>query len=225
MEPRVEDLALFKGFTQAELAQIRSCLLEKKFAKGEALFLEGNECQNIFFVRSGRVKMYRTASSGREQILESLGPGDTCACNPGSQQWSCLATAEAVTPCTVWYLSRREYARMVESNSKLAHTLNLLFAEKLKRFSCLIEDVSLHDVRKRLVKFLLDMLENGQSGQDSKQNVLQVPFTREEMAQRLGTSRETVARYLHDLKRDRLIDIKSHQIIVLDKMKLEGLVS
>lgn len=225
MEPRIEDLSLFTGFSQAELALIRNCLMEKKFEKGEALFLEGNDCQQIFFVRSGRVKMYRTASSGREQILESLGPGDTCACNPGSHQWSCIATAEAVTPCTVWYLSRRDYARLVESNHKLAHTLNLLFAEKLKRFSCLIEDVSLHDIRQRLVKFLLDMLGNVQKANSGQRNVLHVPFTREEIAQRLGTSRETIARYLHDLKRDRLIDIKSHQIIVLDKTKLEELVS
>lgn len=220
MDPRIEDLALFKGFTQSELAQIRTCLLEKKFGKGEALFLEGAECQQIFFVRSGRVKLYRTASSGREQILESLGPGDTCACHPGSEQWSCTATAEAVAPSTVWYLSRKDYARLVQSNHKLANTLNQLFAEKLKRFSCLIEDVSLHDVRKRLIKFLLDM--QGQA--TSQKNVLQVPFTREEIAQRLGTSRETVARYLHDLKRDRLIDIKSHQIIILNKTKLEEMI-
>jgi DNA-binding transcriptional regulator LsrR (DeoR family) len=52
-----------------------------------------------------------------------------------------------------------------------------------------------------------------------------VPFTREEIAQRLGTSRETVARYLHDLKRDRIIDINAHQIIVLNKTKLIDLVS
>ena len=225
MDPRIEDLTLFKGFAQSEISQIRSCLVEKKFAKGQALFLEGNECQKVFFVRDGRVKLYRTASSGREQILESLGPGDTCACHPGAEKWSCVATAEAITACTVWYLSRKDYAQLVHANHKLANTLNLLFAEKLKRFSCLIEDVSLHDVRKRLVKFLLDMLNNSEGKKNGQQNVLNVPFTREEIAQRLGTSRETVARYLHDLKRDRMIDINAQQIVILNKTKLNDLVT
>lgn len=219
MESRVENLSLFNGFTQAELALIKNCLIEKKFQKGEVLFVEGNECQKIFFVRSGRVKLYRTASSGREQILETLESGDSCACNPGNEQWSCVATAEALTPCTVWYLSRKDYARLVQSNHRLAHTLNILFAEKLKRFSCLIEDVSLSDVRKRLARFLLDMV------QAKGTHVLEVPFTREEIAQRLGTSRETVARYLHDMKRDGFIDIKAHQIIILNKTRLNELVT
>jgi CRP/FNR family transcriptional regulator len=112
----------------------------------------------------------------------------------------------------------------VQSNSKLAHTLNLLFAEKLRRFSCLIEEVSLKDVRKRVVKFLLDMLnENESKGEGQK--TLFVPFTRQEIAQRIGTSRETVARYLHELKRSKLIDIKSHQIFILQKEKLSQLLN
>ena len=107
---------------------------------------------------------------------------------------------------------------LVQTNSKLSHSLNRLFAERLCRFSNLIEEVSLNDVRKRLIKFLLDMLNEAPS-QDKKS--LLIPFTREEIAQRVGSARETVVRYLHELKRDRLIDIKSHQIIILDKEGLE----
>jgi CRP-like cAMP-binding protein len=219
----LERIPLFKGFSPGEINLVRNCLIERKFEKGETLFLEGNECQKIFFVRTGRVKIYRTSSSGREQILESLGPGDTCACNPGSATWACASSAEALTPCTVWYLSRRDYIGLVQANSKLAHTLNILFAEKLKRFSCLIEDVSLNDVRKRLMRFLLDMQKtNSINGEAPK--ALFVPFTREEIAQRIGSARETVARYLHELKRKKLIDIKPHQIIILNRSKLEELV-
>jgi len=63
------------------------------------------------------------------------------------------------------------------------------------------------------------MLE-AKNSEGGKGNVLFIPFTREEIAQRLGTARETVARYLTQLKDAKLIDIKPYQIIILDK---EGL--
>ena len=162
-------------------------------------------------------------SAGREQILEMLGPKDTCACNPGSAEWFCSATAEAVTPCKVWFLSRDEYIRMVRSNSKLSQALNRVFADRLRCFSALIEEVSLKDAKKRLVKFLLDML--AQKPPAAKEKVLWIPFTREEIAQRIGTARETVARHLYQLKRAKLIDIKPHQIMILSKEGLEKLLA
>lgn len=217
----LEKVPLFQGLGREELEGIKSRLREKSFEKGEVLFHEGRLCERIFIVQSGRVKLYRTASSGREQILETLGPGDTCACNPGSSVWACATTAEAVTPCSVWYLSREDYVRMVESNAKISHTLNRLFAERLKNFSCLIEEVSLKDVRKRLIRFLLDMLAGKKGGGEA----LFIPFTREEIAQRLGAVRETVARHLHELKRAKLIDIKPYQIVIRNKEGLEKLLS
>ena len=215
----LKEVPLFQGLSDTELTSVKTCLKERSFDKGEILFSEGRSCERIFIVQSGRVKLYRTASSGREQILETLNPGDTCACNPGSLNWSCMSTAEAATPCTVWYLSRDDYLRMVQSNSKLTQTLNRIFAERLKSFSCLIEEVSLKDVKKRLVRFLLDMLaEKGGKG-----GTLFIPFTREEIAQRIGTARETVARHLYQLKRAKLIDIKPYQILIRNQEGLEKL--
>lgn len=216
-----DEVPLFKGLSQSELESIKSCLREKSFQKGEFLFMEGACCERVFIVRSGRVKLFRTASSGREQTLETLEPGDTCACNPGSLKWSCQSTAEALTPCAVWFLNRDDYVRMVQNNSKMSHTLNQLFAERLVNYSSLIEEVSLKDVKKRLVKFLLDMLHENQSKSAGK--MLFLPFTREEIAQRLGTVRETVARYLYQLERAKLIEIKPKQIIIKDKKGLAKL--
>ncbi len=215
----LRSIPLFQGLLESDLASIQSCLREKSYDKGEILFLEGKPCERIFIVRSGRVKLYRTASSGREQILETLGPGDTCACNPGSSTWCCASTAEAVSPSVVWYLSRDDYVRMIQTNSRLARTLNQLFAERLRTFSSLIEEVSLKDVKKRVVKFLLDMLQE-RANKETTGKVLFIPFTREEIAQRVGAARETIARNLYQLKRSKLIDIKPHQIVIRNK---EGL--
>lgn len=218
----IEKIPLFHGLSRTELDEIKSCLRENSYDKGETLFREASPCERVFIIREGRVKLYRIASSGREQILEVLGPGETCACNPGSPAWSCLATAEAATPCRVWFLSRNDYVRMVQTNSKLAHTLNLIFAERLRSFGTLIEEVALKGVEKRLVKFLLDMLaERPSSSRTAK--AIYIPFTREEIAQRIGAARETVVRHLYQLKRAKLIDIKPYQIVIRNKEGLEKL--
>ncbi|MBI3252380.1 MAG: Crp/Fnr family transcriptional regulator [Candidatus Omnitrophica bacterium] len=215
----VEEIPFFKGLSETEFSAVKECLREKAFEKNQTLFLEGKTCERVFFVRSGRVKLYRMSPSGREQILETLGSGDTCACNPGSRQWQCGSSAEAASACVVWFLSRDHYIRLVEQNAKLAHSLNRLFAERLQCFSALIEEVSLKDSKKRLVKFLLDL------GNENKSGALRIPFTREELAQRLGMARETVARQLYRLKRLKLIDIDPRQIRIRNKTGLEKLLA
>lgn len=224
MPIQLKDVPLFQGLSDTERKLLATTLREKSFEKGEFLFREGQGCERVFIVQSGRVKLYRTASSGREQILETLGPGETCACNPGSQSWHCMSTAEAATPAAVWFFSRADYIKLVQSNEKISRALNRLFAERLRSFSCLIEEVSLKDVKKRLVKFLLDMLAEKQ-GKAAHTDALFIPFTREEIAQRLGAARETVARHLHELKRAKLIELKPYQIVIRDKESLEKLLS
>lgn len=216
---QLKNVPLFRGLTPAELEEIRACLHEKSYAKGDTLFHETGSCERVFIVRTGRVKVFRMSTGGREQVLETLGPGDTCACNPGSVEWACASSAEALTACTVWFLSRDNYVRMVNTRANVSHALNRLFAEKLNKLSCLVEDVSLNDVRKRLAKFLLDLRA------ESTSDTLQVPFTRQEIAQRIGTARETVARHLYEMKRKKLIEIKPKQIVLLNKAGLQKILS
>lgn len=215
----LHDIPLFKDLSATERAVIEVCLKVRSFEKGEALFWEGDPCERIFIVKSGRVKVFRTASSGREQILEILNPGDTCACNPGASSWTCSMNAQALSTCSAWFLSRDDYIRLVKSHSNLTHAINALFAHRLCQFSSLIVDVSLNEVKKRLIKFLLDMSTQDESSH--KQEVLPINFTREEIAQRIGAARETVVRHLYQLKRAKLIDIKPQQIVIRDKEGLQ----
>ncbi len=224
MSIAIKDVPFFHDLSPAELSLIQDCLIEKIFDKGEIIHSEGTDCTRLFFVQSGRIKIYRTASSGREQILEMLNPGDTCACNPGNAAWYCTSTAEAVVPSKVWFLSRENYIKMVQKNSTLMQALNQLFAKRLQCFSNIIEEVSLKDSKKRLIKFLLDMLDERKKV-PTNQNTLYITSTREEISQRLGTARETVARHISDLKRKKLIDVKPYQIIIRDKSGLEKLLA
>lgn len=220
----LKDVPLFEGLNEAELESVQKCLHEKHFSKGDLLFFEGNACQRVFIIKKGRVKLFQTTDAAREQILQSFSAGETCACHPASQPWICSATAQAMNDCDVWFFSVKDFAALIEKNSKLSHRLNEIFAQKMQCFSKLIEELSLKDVKKRLIKFLLDMLDERQALPGAK-DVIHIPYTREEIAQRLGTTRETIARYLSDLKKHSLIEIKPYQIEILEKEELKKLLS
>lgn len=217
MAIQLKDISLFKGLAPADLTAIKACLKEKSFDKGESLFLQGTECTRIFFVKTGRVKLFRIGPSGREQTLQTIEEGDTCSCNPGTTEWMCAATAQALTPATVWFLSTADYARLVKNNPDLARALNRLFAERIQCLNSLVEEVSLKDSRKRLIKFLMD-LAKPDSGPAA---TIPLPFTREEMAQRIGTTRETVERQLSQLKNRGLIELGRRQVVLKNREALQ----
>ena len=213
-------IPLFQDLSPRDLGKVKNYLREKDYEKGEMIFFEGDPCQQIFIIQSGRVKIFRTSSAGKEQILEVLEKGDTCACNPGVPVWNCFASAQAVTPCRLWIFPRRNYDELIKSNHKLTSKLNQIFADRVCRLCSLVEEVSLKDPDKRIVKFLLDMAK-----QDKKTGPKVMSFTHEEISQRLGLVRETVTRHLQRLKKLKLIDIKPSRILILQEEKLKEILN
>jgi CRP-like cAMP-binding protein len=211
-------IPLFRNFSDAEILELKTCIREKTFQKGEIIHHEGNRCERVFIVQEGKVKLSRASSTGKEQVLEVLGNCETCACNPGSADWTCPMSAQATTDCTLMYLSRDHYCRLMKKNLNFAHSVARIFADRLTRFSTLIEQVSLDDVRKRLVKFLLHMRDKNNEKQG---DVVSIPYTRQDLAERLGAARETVARHISELRRKNLIGVKTRQIVIRDRAELQ----
>lgn len=217
---KIEDVELFSYLTAEDFVQLKKCLHEKKFKKGDLLFREGQCCERVFIVAAGRVKIYKLAENGREQIFEILEAGQSCICNPGRNKWDCTATGEALTDCSAWFLNRSDFSGLINSNGRLSKGLLDLFSGKIQTLRNLVGEVSLQDVKKRLIRFLLDLHAENAGKADS--SVLEIPFTREEMGQRLGTTRETVTRYLMQLKEEGDIEVLPSQIRVISASRLEN---
>lgn len=222
MNINIEDIPFFSGLSKQEIDTFKPYLVKRSYKKGTSIHRDGDPCASIFFVGAGRVKLFRNSTEGKEQIYEILGPGDTCACNPGETDWCCGSNAEVLSESTLWFLPRATYLSLLQGQPKLPHALNQILAKRLQKFSTIIEEVTLMDSEKRVVKFLLDMLLE-KHVQSPQSDILFIEATREEIAHRLGTTRETVARHISDLKRQKLIDVKPYQIIILNQKKLEKL--
>lgn len=216
------EIPFFEVLDESEQQQLCQAIMERSFEKGEIIHMEKAACKQLFFVKSGKIKMSRISGDGHEQIYEILGKGGTCTCNPGHAQWSCATMAEALTPCTVWFLATEHYVRLVQGNPRVRHVINELFARRLMCFTDMIDGFTLKDSKKRLIKFLLDMVKSARS-LPQRERVLYIPATREQIARQLGVARETVARHISDLRSRQLIDVKPFQIIIRDQQALEKL--
>lgn len=222
----LKSIPLFAGLSESDLEALTPCLHEKNFAKGEMLFMAGASCERVFIVQSGNVKVFRTsAETGREQVLETLGPGQTCACHTGEDEdLDCSSSGEALTDCRVLYLSTPDFVRLTQSKPEIAKALNRIFSGRLRCLANLVEGVALMDVRSRLIRFLLDWPEKKGAAKKGE-SVLELTLTREEIARRIGTARETVARTLHQLKEEGLIEVEAHAVVIKDRSRLKASLS
>lgn len=211
---------LLQGLSSEDLQRIVPLLRRKKLKKGDFLFFEGEPCLRIFFMQTGQAAVYRTNANARLQILHLLEPGDACACHSGCKSQNCSANAKAMSDCTVWYFSRNDFARIVKTLPGVSQALNDLLSERLQKYVALIDAVSLKSVRQRLAGFILDLRRQSIcSGGDGL--TLSLTFTREEIAQKIGAARESVARQIHNLRRENVLSLATGKIFIHNVSKLE----
>jgi CRP-like cAMP-binding protein len=214
----LRDVSLFQGFTPKELEYIQASVIEKSFKKDDVIFFSGDPCRGILILRSGRIKLSCLSASGKEQVLETFQCGQTCACHTESIA-QCPGNVQAAADCVVWFLPIEKYEQLIKAHPRMLKKLNTILASRLCHFSDLIKRISLDAPQERLAQFILDSAEK-------KQKFPQYPnFTHDEIAQRVGLTRETVTRYLNKFKRSKLIAVKSQEISVLNLEKLQKLAS
>jgi CRP/FNR family cyclic AMP-dependent transcriptional regulator len=179
------------------------------FAKGTTIIHEGERGDAMFVILAGRVKVYSSNRDGKEVILDIHGPGEPIgemALDEGMRSAS-VVTLETTT-CSV--ISRDMMRRYIAANPDFALQL---IAKLIQRTRMAVENVkrlALLDVYGRLTT-LLTSLTPGQAGL----GVLTERMTQQELAERVGASRDMVSRILHDLANDGHIMIRSRRIEVL----------
>ena len=182
------------------------------FAKDSMVIREGEHGDTMFVILAGRVKVFSSNRDGKEVILDTHGPGETIgemALDEGVRSASVI-TLNATT-CSV--ITREMMRRYVAENPDFALQL---IAKLIRRTRIAVENVkrlALLDVYGRLVA-LLSSLTPEQSGV----GVLTERMTQQELAERVGASRDMVSRILHDLAEGGYVAIRSRRIEVLKRI-------
>ena len=186
----------------------------RRYAPGETIIFEGDPCEAVYFIAKGQVRAYRLSLAGREQVLTRLGPGQTFNTVPPFQTEGVNhATVAAITAATLYVVASADFRCLVAECSELALAILRDFADRLDHLTDLVENLSLHSVRGRLARFLLQHAEGEQVSRG---------WTQEEIATHLGTVRDVVGRSLRAFADAGLVRLDRQRIVLLDRGGLEA---
>ena len=204
---------LFKGLEPAHLKRLAAIAYPKTFRRGEFIFHEGEEARGFYLVYEGRVKVFKEAPNGKEQILHIFGPGEPVGEVAVFSGGDFPANAAALTDAVLLYLPRRDFVALIREEPTLALNMLAVLSLRLRQFVNLVESLSLKEVSERLASYLLYRAEK--EGQE-----FDLGMNKGELASFLGTSPETLSRIFGRFARLSLVKTKGRTVSILNR---EGL--
>jgi len=204
---------IFSELTDGDIASLSRLASRRRFPKDTVVFFEHEEGDFFFMILDGRIKVTILGDDGREVILSMLGPGDFFGEMALLDNEPRSATAIAVEETELLSLHRTDFQTVLTDNRSITIALIKVLTARLRRANHQISTLALLDVYGRVARVIVDMArEEGRRLRDGR-----IAFrraTHQEIANRIGTTRETVTRMLKDLERQGLIHIEGKEIVV-----------
>jgi CRP-like cAMP-binding protein len=208
--------ALFASLTPAECQELVGRSLCRRISAGQRIFAEGDECRGLHLIVEGAVRVYRANAEGEEQVLGVFGPGESLGEVSLFDEGPYLASACASEESHLLFLPLAEVQWLYRTHPAVVHALVRELGWKIRRLVALVDRLSLQDVPTRVAGALLRYAEEA----PSRGGTFRLPCTQEELAAELGTTRESVARALRDLRTNRTIRQKRAEVELLDVERL-----
>jgi CRP-like cAMP-binding protein len=213
--------ALFGCLTDGELAEIAQQALELHFKKGELLFLAREEAKGIFVVVSGQVRLFQHNADGRELVILLAAAGSVIGDAPVFDGGPYPASAVSEQDAKVLFIAKRDMQQFCLKYPTLALKALQLMALRVRSHAELVEALSFHDVSHRLASFLVVEAQHTACPGEG-QIAFRLLLSNHEIASRIGSVRDVVARAFARLKHDGLIKTQGRLLIIpnVDALKL-----
>ncbi len=213
VEDTLREVPFLRVLPPEILAEVASRCREEILLKGAPLFVEGDGAKGLLVVRAGAVKIFKVGDGGREQIVEIEGPGRSVAELPLFDGLPYPASASALEDAVILRVPRRDFDELLARHPALTRAVIASLAARLRRMVGLVRELSLVDVRGRL----LDFLQEEAAGRES----FELPMSHQEIASRIGTVREIVTRMFSRLAKEGVLRVEGRRVTLLDVRSLD----
>jgi CRP-like cAMP-binding protein len=210
--------SLFEQLTEEEYALLNYDKNCQVYKRGDFIYHEGNHATGFYCVNEGIVKLFKTGTEGREQIIAFAKKGDIIGYRSVLSKETFCTTAKVISEAFVCFIPSSRLFKLVESNHDFSLKLIQQACKELGTANKYITDIAQKTVKERLAEVLLTLLEQFGINEDG---YLNIPLTREELANLVGTATESVIRMLSQFKSQELIELKGRKIKVLDEKELQ----
>lgn len=218
-------IPFFRDIDQALLDQLVPYIREESYKKGAIIFHEGDEGNQLFFIRTGMVSIY-TSNKAKRITLAYLTKGEyfgeMALMQPGLTR---SATAETLTAVKAYTLHRADFQRLVEKDRTVPFLLLNYTMERLRKANMQIYDLTFLNVQHRIIRRLLDLGKEVGTQREDGTFLIPMKITHQQLADSVGAARETVSKIIIDLQEKGLIDLNNKRLALLKPDELNHLLN
>jgi CRP/FNR family transcriptional regulator, dissimilatory nitrate respiration regulator len=191
----------------------------RSLGPGAPLFEEGEPCRSLLIVAEGRVEIRQISLRGREQVFHTEGPGAALGEAPLFDGGGYIASAVALVPTRVLFLPRAEVLRLCQRRPAVALAMLKTLARRVRHFAGIVSDLAFRPVTERVARYLSSaVVEPIKPG-----TCIELTVTQAQLAARLGTVRELVARAFAQLEDGGVISRDRSRVTIRDPARLAAL--
>lgn len=211
----LRDEPFFRGISDRVVVRIEGLVYHRKYESRQIIFFPGDLCDQVYWVRDGRVKIMR-ASGKQAFTFRHLFAGDMfgeeCLAKTGKRD----AYAEALEPTVLCLMRADDFKRLVSEEHELSVAIADWLARRVVQTEDVLSETVFKTVRGRVASGLLRLY---QRVPQEERGTLRV--THQEIANLVGSTRETTTSVLHDLRAEGIVNMANRRVTVLDPIALE----
>ena len=215
--------SIFSILEEPQLKEITDNITRKTYKKGEIIFFEGDISDKLYVINHGKIKIFKYTKEGKEQILYILSDGDFLGDLSLLKKDEFKFNAEALEDISLCQLTKDDFDDIVMKNPEIALKILEVLYERIYKLENLIQSLSTKDIESRISGLLLSFIKDFGVPQDNDVK-LEIPLSREDMANYIGVTRETISRKLNSMQEDGILELVGNKTIIIKDLEyLEGL--
>ncbi len=215
-------LPVFAGLSDRDWEKVADIFSERQYQRDDYIFLEGEAPEALYVVKAGKVKVLRHSPDGKDVVLRMAGPGHLLGSVAVFDGGGYPGTAQAIEDCTVLVISRNDCLTLVTRFPVFALTVINDMGIRLRSSAEQIRSLAVERVEQRIARTLLKL---GQTaGADTSEGrVIELPLTRQDVADMTGTTVETAIRVMSKFRREELILTRRGKVVLIDVDALQDI--
>jgi len=219
----------FCNLRETTIQNLDALKISNVYPRGSVLFIEGQPSQGVYILCQGRVKLSTCSRDGKIIILQIAEAGEVLGLSAVVSGSFYEVTAEVVEPCQISFIRKPDFLRLLQQNPDACLNAVKQLSQNYQKAHLQICSLGLsNSVADKLAKLFLGWCDSNGGGHanhhDNGAVRLKVSYTHEEIAEMIGTSRETVSRLLKNFRERNIISLKGSDLVIHDKRKLEAIV-
>lgn len=213
----------FCDLPKGPLEELEKVKYASAYPQGAVLFVEGQAPRGVYIVCSGRVKLSTTSREGKTLILRIAQAGEVLGLHATVSGKPYELTGETLQPCQLDFVRRDDFLRFLQHHGEACLNAAQHLSQNCQNAYEMIRSLGLsHSVGEKLARLLLEWASDGETTKEGIR--IKISLTHEEIAQLIGTSRETVTRVLSEFRAKKFAQLRGSTLMIQNKLDLEKMI-